>query len=232
MTTTAQTFEEYCALHLPQRIMEAGLGVRPEENYMDVPEEPERDVTVYMVGMSEWRSPEFGFLDEESALAVINMNPIALEGDKCISNEGDKCISNERGVRIFPKKVWSHEALERQKDVLAAREKALRFNEPIRKAVEEYDKKFYAIKNVLYFEWCKEVETRRTEQRIRDTYADYCRTAKEDRTVAFEFLVKTFPQYDSDELRKIVETDEPKGKYHGKVPHEMRGWNPDEEGHG
>lgn len=195
MTTTAQTFEEYCALHLPQRIMEAGLGVRPEENYMDVPPEPERDVTVYMVGTWD-SSMNFGFYDLETATSLLELKAIAL-------NDGKNGVESAN-LQIFPKQVFSSVESREHADVLARREKALAFNEPIRKEVEAYDKAMLGVRDKLYSEWCEELETRRTEQRIRDTYADYLKTAQDNAAIAFEFLVKTFPNHDTDELRRIV----------------------------
>ena len=195
MTTTATTFEEYCAIHKAQRIMEAGLGARPIENYMPVPEEPERDITVYMVG-SGWRAGDFGFLDQEVAINVSLMGAVTVSYDNTISTEED--------IRVTPRKVFSPEARRKHKAVLDTITKAKNHNTSIREEIAKFDGAVGKIDAELVEEWSQIEAGRRAIQRIKSTYADYLNTARGDATIAFEFLVKAFPHYEAERLREIV----------------------------
>lgn len=197
MTTTAQTFEEYCALHLPQRIMEAGLGVRPEENYMEVPEEPERDVTVYVVSAASYSShSDLRFLDKETAIMVASL--------KNVGKSYADVISFDEPVKVALEKVWSQEAYVKHRGVLELISKARDHNRRIREDVDAYDKKKAEIESAIFTEWSDIEVERRATQRIRDTYADYLKTAQGNADIAFEFLAKAFPYRGSSKLRKIV----------------------------
>ena len=196
MTTATMTFAEYSTLYLPQRIMESGLGTRPEESYLEVPEEPERDFTVYGVGSSEWTAFEYGFIycSLEEAEHLLASNAFSIKGDSVVKHAN----------KIFIKKVWSPEALKAHAGVLEQIRMANDYNGPIERSVREYDGEINRIQADLWEEWHEHTGRLREEQRIRDTYADYLKTARDDVTIAFEFLAKTFSSYEAEKLREIV----------------------------
>jgi len=196
MTTTATTFEDYCAIHKAQRIMEAGLGARPIESYMPVPEEPERDMIVYGVGTSTWAAFELGFVfrTREDAETVLDLEHFSLAKEAMVKSD----------LQVYVKKIWSPEALKAYADTIEQIRKATDHNSPIKFEIAEYDKKLKDIHASLFDEWAEIETARRQTQHIKNTYLDYLKTAKNDADVAFSFLAKTFGSYSHGDLREII----------------------------
>lgn len=196
--------QDYINQHLPRRLMEAGIGARPNIPLAAVPEspKPEMNVWVLVISTPTWGSRvRIPFLSEEDAMAANKLIKVYY------SDFDDKVIC-EVTTEVQSKHVFTQDEYNRVK-IQDETAKAVReSNKNIQAELDFYDGQVNQVCRALSAEW-EEIESERLlRKRINTTFAEYCALTDDDRYLAFKFLLKAFPAYEASYLAEIVNSPE------------------------
>lgn len=186
------TKEEYIKTALPYKKMEEGLGNRTEEKLAELPEIPEKDVTLWHLEENN----NILFRSHEEALKCL---PYIL-----VSRWHDSQPVEPEG-KIVSRQFFDNNNLNKYKDIIEDYNRIKNNNVNIINRQNVYDNKLQSIIHHLGSEWEKTEAQRLLKEDIKNTYKEYLELTNNDTEKAIKYLLKTFHNYDEKVILDFLE---------------------------
>lgn len=180
---TREQIEAFTAVQL----MEKGI-IKPDPlpPMEDCPKPPELETELWYECAGNL------FRTHEQAVAFLGLDPHKKSYYWQYSGSDCSYAESQSDTAVKPMTLFKHDSIISNKDLIS---KVRAFKDERSKREEEYNKAFKASKEAvadIWADWFECQEKERERQKVRTTFAEYCRMANGDKKIAFGFLVKAY----------------------------------------
>jgi len=185
----AELTQEQVQSYLTIELMERGVVMVDEPEYLPIEEVAGPDLVVYRIACG-WRKSDFAYRTaEEAAIAIKNAVPIS---DHYVSGHTTHHVSEDTEIKIEPATIYSLDSFTRNKIMIDRNKSAETENQKMRQdyatAVKAQDEAL----NGLWDDWNECRGKDRVNKRIVETFNQYVQNCKGQVDIARTFLEKAY----------------------------------------